>query len=329
MKNHKLNFLIILLLFPVWSNAQIPEGHFIDADQTSERGYKLKPFIQEKEGVYHYAVLTELPFVNDCEKGLLENEQISCSEKGLRQLIYQQLSSVSSFKGNVNVYFTVTKDEQITNITVSSFPKSDFVNDLIKEAIKSIEVKAGKYNEKTVTSRLWTSLTFPSTSKELFSDSLKRMEEDDNPLFQNYENLIFDASQYIFSNPIYPNGTEFRAATKIISFWMNKDIGMGIPTFGNFFTALSNNNQQQYLYSVAMINYGLDQKLNHNRYLECKPKKGQKYSDQDDVREVQLEGAKILLDFIGNEENNVPMTSKTKKYFKAHKKNILKDKLFE
>jgi hypothetical protein len=313
----------------MFSIGQIPKGHFLDADDTAEKGYKVKPFKQETEGIYHYAVLTELPFANDCTNGLSEKEQISCAEKNLRKSIYQKLSSINDFKGDVYVYLTVTKDEKITDITVNSYPKLESINNLIKEATESIVMKAGKYNDEIVTSRLWTSFTFPSSSKELFSESFEKMKQDENPEYKNYENLIFDASQYIFSIPVYLYGTEFRAAAQIVGFWMNKDIGMRIPSFGQFFTTLTNENKQQFFYTVAMINYGLDQKINHQRILECKPKEGQKYSEQEDVREVQLGGANILLEFIGDEKNNIPMTSKTKKYFKAYLKNMLDEKLFE
>lgn len=301
----------------------------MDADKTAERGYKVKPFKQEKEGIYHYAVLTELPFENDCGSGLSEKEQIACSEKNLRNFIYPKLSSEIKFKGNVYVYLTITEDAQATDVAVSSYPNSESTNNLIKQALNSINFKPGKFENKIVKSRLWTSFTFPSSSNELFSLSLAKMQKDENPKYENYENLIFDASQYIFSNPVYPNGTEFKSAAQIVGFWMNKDTGMGIPTFGSFFTALTNENKQQFLYTVAMLNYGLDQKINGNRILECKPKEGQKYSEQEDVREVQLGGAKILLEFIGNEQNNVPMTSKTKKYYKAYEKNELDTELFK
>ncbi len=329
MNKNKLNFLSFLLLAPILAIGQIPEGHFIDADKTAEKGYKVKPFKQEKEGIYHYAILTELPFENDCISGLSEKEQIACSEKNLRKLIYAKLASEIDFKGNVYVYMTVTTDAKITDIAVSSHPKSEKINNLIKEAVENVIFKPAKYKDEFVKSRLWTSFTFPSSSKELFSQSLVKMQQDKNPEYLNYENLIFDASQYIFSNPVYPNGKEFKSAAQIVGFWMNKDIGMGIPTFGDFFTALTNNNKQQFLYAVAMINYGLDQKFNYNRILECKPKEGEKYNEQEDVREVQLEAAKILLKFIGNEENNIPMSSKTKKYYKAFTRGALKEKLFE
>lgn len=313
----------------MFSIGQIPKGHFLDADDTAEKGYILKPFKQETEGIYHYAVLKELPFANDCAEGLSEKEQTACSEQNLRKLIYQNLSSVKDYKGNVYVYLTVTKEKEITDITVNSYPKSESINNSIKEATKAIEVKEGKYNDEIVTSRLWTSFTFPSTSKELFSESFAKMKQDKNPEYENYENLIFDASRYVFSNPVYPNGTEFKAAAQIVGFWMNKDTGMNIPTFGEFFTTLTNENKQQFLYTIAMINYGLDQKINHNRIVKCNKIEGEKFSEQEDVREVQLEGAKILLEFIGNEKNNVPMTSKTKKYYKAYERNKLEKELFE
>ncbi|TXD81151.1 hypothetical protein ESY86_19175 [Subsaximicrobium wynnwilliamsii] len=227
------------------------------------------------------------------------------------------------------MYSTVTKYAEVTDITVSSYPESESINNAIKEAAATLEVNAGRYNDEIVTSRLWTSFTFPSTSKELFSESFATMQQDKNPEFENYERLIFDASQYLFSNPVNPNGTEFKAAAQIVGFWMNRDTGMNIPTFGDFFSVLTNKNQQQFLYTIAMINYGLDQKINHNRILKCEKIEGQKYSELDDVREVQLGGAKVLLEFIGNQKNNVPMTTKTKTYYKAYKKKKLGEELFE
>jgi len=260
---------------------------------------------------------------------LSEKEQINCAEANLRKLIYPKIYAEDHYSGNVSLYLTVTKEGQITNIHVSSNPNSETINELMEKALGQIEFKPGKYREEIVTSRLWTYFTFPSSSKELFSDSLARMLKDENPKYENYEYLIWEASQYIFSNPVYPNGKEFTAASQIVGFWMDKDMAIGIPTFGDFHTSLTNENQQQFLYITAMINYGLTQKLNHGRLLECKPKEGEIYREQKDVREVQLEGAKLLLAFIGDADNNVPMTPKTKKYFKAFEKGRLEVKLFE
>lgn len=329
MNKYRLNLLTILLLIPIFSIGQIPKGHFLDADSSAPRGMIMKPFIQKEKEIYHYAVITELPFENDCNDITEEREKIKCSERNLRKLIFEKLNEDINFRGSVYVYLTVTKNSEITDISVRSYPKTKDINKKIEEGIEKIKVKVGKYNGQEITSRLWTSFSFPSSFKESFKESFSKLKADENPEYDIYESLLYDATQFIFSGPIYPKGSEFRAATGIVSFWMNKDTGMNTPTFGDFFTTLTNENQQQYLYTVAMINYGLNQKLNHKRILKCKKIEGQKYSEQKDVREVQLGGANILLGFIGNEKNNVLMTSKTKKYYKAYKKKKLEGKLFK
>lgn len=172
-------------------------------------------------------------------------------------------------------------------------------------------------------------MILPITMFGQLSESLEEMKADKNADYEKYEPLLFKATEYIFDNPVNVKSKEFISATQIVGFWMNKDIGMGIPTFGNFFTSLTNENKQQFLYTVAMINYGLDQKINHNRILECKPKEGVKYSEQEDVKEVQLGGAKILLEYIGNNKNNVPINSKTKKYVKAYQEGNLDEIFFD
>jgi hypothetical protein len=160
MNKTKLNILTFLLLLPVLAIGQIPKGHFLDADDSAEKGYKVKPFKQKKEGIYHYAILTELPFENDCDNGLSEKEQIDCSENKLNELISEKLTSGIKFKGSVYVYLTVTENSEIQNIKVKSYPQTDEIDKLFKEATEKIEVRPGKYKRKTVKSRLWTSFKY-------------------------------------------------------------------------------------------------------------------------------------------------------------------------
>ena len=169
----------------------------------------------------------------------------------------------------------------------------------------------------------------PITLFGQLSDSLEVMKADKNVNYKNYEKLLFRATNYIFENPVDLKSQEFISATQIVNFWMNKETEMGIPTFGNFFKSLTNDDKQQFLYIVAMINYGLNQKINYNRNLECKPKKGEKYSEQVDVKEVQIEGAKIVLKYIGNKNNNVKISSQSKKYLKAYENGNLEEIFFE
>jgi hypothetical protein len=160
MEKYKLTFLIILLLIPIISFGQIPKGHFLDADDSTEKGYKIKPFKQKIKGIYHYAILTELPFENDCIIRLSEKKQIYCAERNLKELIINNLNSELSYKGNVNIYLTVTKKAEIIDIKIKSYPQSDIIEKLVKEATEKIKVKAGKYKRKAVNSRLWTNLQF-------------------------------------------------------------------------------------------------------------------------------------------------------------------------
>lgn len=156
MKFNKLSLLTLLFLLPIISIGQIPKGHFLDADDSSKTGYKLKPFKQKKKGTYHYAVLTELPFENKCQKGLSEQERIDCSEKQLRELIEEKLPKTIDYKGNINLYLTVTKDSKIKEIKIKTYPKNDEIETLFEEVVKQIKVRPGKYKKKIVDSRLWT-----------------------------------------------------------------------------------------------------------------------------------------------------------------------------
>ncbi|AUC77240.1 hypothetical protein [Olleya sp. Bg11-27] len=160
MNKYKLNFLTILLLIPMLAIGQIPKGYFLDADDSAEKGYKLKPFKQKKEGIYHYAILTELPFENDCETGISEKEQIDCAENNLKELISEKLNSETEFKGDVYVYLTVTEKAEIVDIKVKSYPQSDKIDKKIKQATEQITVRPAKYKKKVVKSRLWTKLEF-------------------------------------------------------------------------------------------------------------------------------------------------------------------------
>ena len=172
-------------------------------------------------------------------------------------------------------------------------------------------------------------LLLPLLSIAQFTDLKAMMEADDNPKFEDYETIVYEASDFILNNPVDLESKEFISATEIMSFWMNKDTGIRIPAFGEFYKTLTNDNQQQFLYIIAMNNYILDQKINNDRFLECKSVSGQKFSEQADVREVQLEGAKILLEYVGDKNNNVWLKPKTKRYLKAYRKGELEEVFFQ
>src|SRR5690606_10927166 len=152
-------------------------------------------------------------------------------------------------------------------------------------------------------------LLLPIVSFSQFTEGMEAMANDRNAKHETYQPLILEATTYIFNNPVDQSAPEFIAATQIVAFWMDKKTEMNIPTFGDFFDSLTNEEHQQFLYAIAMTHFGLDQKLNHGRLLKCEPIKRKTFAEQEDVQEVQLEGAKIFLNYAGNPLNNVPLNA--------------------
>ena len=149
------------------------------------------------------------------------------------------------------------------------------------------------------------------------------------PSIEDYEQLVFEATQDLLSNPVKETCAEFVSACKIVTFWMHQDTGFGIPLGGNFYYKLTNNDNQQYYYAVSMVNYLLDQKINHNRILSCLPTANQNYRHQEDVKEVRLKAAEIFLKFAKKRKNNIKMIVRARKYLKFYRKNTLHEKFAE
>ncbi|MEM6721776.1 MAG: hypothetical protein AAF611_20780 [Bacteroidota bacterium] len=323
MNTNTWRLLLLVGLFPLVTFSQ----NFLDAKDKKSTKAAIVPMIQKDKELYHYSKVTSLPFENDCADDLNEEALAKCSERHLRKMIFENLDLHVDFQGSAYVYLTVTKDGEITDIAAINYPRTVDLSDNFIDAVEKLSVKPGKINENVINTRLWTSFSFPSSSEELLSESLAKMKADENATYEKYENLLFDASQYIFALPVFEEGIECNAAFDIVRFWMNKDTETAIPLGGKFYESLTNN--QKFLYVAAVLKYQLGQKKNEGRLLACKPIEGQVYKEQEDVKEVQLEAAKILLNYIADKENNVPMKSKTKKFYKAMKRGKLAEKLFD
>ncbi|MEO0505915.1 MAG: hypothetical protein AAF090_07145 [Bacteroidota bacterium] len=172
-------------------------------------------------------------------------------------------------------------------------------------------------------------ITLPIIAHSQFSGALALMKVDTNPEFDQYEKLLFDATEFIFDNPKDFRSKEFLSACKIVDFWKNKDTGINVPVFGSFYNSLNPKTNHQYFYMIAVMNYILSEKINQGRLLENIKIEGQTYSEQEDVRESQLEGAKIFLDYAANKKNNIMLEPSSKKFVRAHKKGKLEEVFFE
>lgn len=143
---------MLILLLPFLGLAQIPKGHFLDSD------LEIKPFMQESEGLYHYAILSELPFENNCPKKQSEKKRIICAEDRLSDLLKKEMTLESDYKGRVYIYLTVNKEAEIEDVNVTSYPNSNEINKIVQSAAENLSVKPARYNGEIVKARLWTFL---------------------------------------------------------------------------------------------------------------------------------------------------------------------------
>lgn len=161
-----------------------------------------------------------------------------------------------------------------------------------------------------------------------FQEKFKQMNNVQSPNFEDYDELLLEATSYIFSHPANPKSIDFMYAIQIAKFWMNRDTEFGMPIFGNFYNSLKNENNEQFFYTIAMMHYNLIQKIEKNRLIKIVKVEGIKFYDLPEVMEIQYEAAKILLDYAVNTENKLPLNKELQKYISAYRNGNLKEMMF-
>jgi len=172
-------------------------------------------------------------------------------------------------------------------------------------------------------------LLLPVLVHSQFKEEFEKMNKTESPIYNDFEPLLYSATKYILSNSPDPKSENFYFATKVVGFWMDKDTGYSMPTFGKLFESLKTDSKQRFLNVVSLMHYLLTQKIEHNRLIIYNRIEGKKFSELEDVKEVQFEGAKILLKYFDDNKSQLNINSKTKKFIKAYKKGTLKDIMFK
>lgn len=98
-------------------------------------------------------------------------------------------------------------------------------------------------------------ITLPLYAQSQLSNSLSKMTADKEVDFSNYEKLLFEATEYIFSNPLNFKSKEYISACKIVDFWKNKDTGINVPLGNNLYNSLNPKSNQRYLYMIAIVSF--------------------------------------------------------------------------
>lgn len=155
------------------------------------------------------------------------------------------------------------------------------------------------------------------------------MNKAENPNFNDYDKLVYEATKYIFSNSVNNKTEDFIYAMKIAQFWMDKDTEFPLPTFGTFFSKLTKENNERIFYIISLMHYNLIQKIDNNRLLKCLPIQGKKFFELPEIKEIQIESAKIFLNYAAVENNNFKLNPKLKIYVDAMKEGKLESIFFE
>ncbi|WP_224490970.1 hypothetical protein [Robertkochia flava] len=166
-------------------------------------------------------------------------------------------------------------------------------------------------------------LIFSTSTFSQFKEAFQNITSSDSVDYSKYDKVVFEASNYVFENPVDYKSEKYFYANKLIGKWMNDTTDFGFPLFGPFYEDLSNKEYQKYYYRVALVNYALNQKFNHNRLLTCKPIPGEVFREQKDVKEIQLGAAGILIEYCSEKSNNLKLNRQMKKYVEAFKNETL------
>lgn len=172
-------------------------------------------------------------------------------------------------------------------------------------------------------------LIIPTLINAQFKAEFDTMNKVENPNFNDYDKLVYEATKYIFSNPVNNKSEDFFYAVKIVQFWMDKDTVFPLPTFGTFFSKLTKENNERFFYIISLMHYNLIQKIDNNRLLKCLPIEGKKFFELPEVKEIQIEGAKIFLNYAADENNNFKLNPKLKLYVESMKEGKLENVFFE
>ena len=172
-------------------------------------------------------------------------------------------------------------------------------------------------------------LIIPTLINAQFKAKFDTMNKVENPNFNDYDKLVYEATKYIFSNPANNKSEECFYAMKIAQFWMDKDTEFPLPTFGKFFSKLTKENNERFYYIISLLHYNLIQKIDNNRLLKCLPIEGKKFFELPEVKEIQIESAKIFLNYAADDNNKFKLNAELKLYVESMKEGKLESVFFE
>ena len=139
---------------------------------------------------------------------------------------------------------------------------------------------------------------------------------------------ILKAVDYLLTHKHNEKTENYKYALKSMIKWMDGTSKYAIIIGGKLAEDLSNKSLMLNMYMAGMAKYLLTERFENNRYVDIQAQKEKNFMERDAVREIQLNGAKIVLDYIENFAKIEP-SKKIKKAIKAYKKDKLYSYMFD
>lgn len=129
--------------------------YFISFSICFSQNKEIKLTKLENAGTIHFSIVDKVPYKNECDsfKG---KEKILCYEKSLRNQILEKIDSNEKYKGEMYVWFTVTKKGKLIDVQTKGYPASAVFEEKIVEAVKKLNLDKSTYNGKPVNVRCYT-----------------------------------------------------------------------------------------------------------------------------------------------------------------------------
>lgn len=236
-------------------------------------------------------------------------------------LQYPPNASALGIEGKVNVAFVIDTTGAVTNVEVLK----GISHECDAEAVRVIENIPKNFIPAQMRGRLIRfrmvipiNFSIGGTVESGFKTRFMELKSK-NSSFNEYEELILDATSYLMSHSTISSSNQ-SDAIEIVDAIYDLNPNFTVPTQSQFHRDLEFDYPQLY-YEAAMIKYILLQRL-EGRDLNCS-QKDTDYLSQEDVQEVQLEGAKSVLKYMSNEWNFLKPNKPVRKYVKA----LMRDKL--
>lgn len=146
--------------------------------------------------------------------------------------------------------------------------------------------------------------------------------------FDDADKDILKAVDYLLTHKYKDKSENYFYAFKSMIKWMDGTSKYAIILDGKLSKDIGEKTLMMNMYMASMAKFLLHERFEKGRYIDVQAQKTKKFMERDGVREIQLNGAKILFNYVTNYSGITP-NKNLKKAIKANEKGELYEYMFE